>query len=393
MNTIDTLFLLIRSRIQKTELSQEVKEQISQDMLAELYSLSAKHDLAHFVGDALSRENLLGQDTVSVQFKETAFRAFYRYERSKYELMQICQALNQAQIPFIPLKGSIIRDLYPEPWLRTSCDIDILVHEEDLEKAVSVLVSEKQYSASEKKDFHDISLYSPSGLHLELHFNIRESIPQLDSVLDSVWQYAAPSKEMPYRYELSNEFLLFHIVAHMSYHFTAGGCGIRPFLDLWLLEKNLDIQEETFTALLKAAQLLKFYHQSQQLSLVWLEGEKHTEITTQMEHYIILGGVYGTMKNKVLVQQQKKRGKWSYVFYRIFLPYEKLKILYPILEKKPWLTPFAQVCRWFQVAFDGRAKNAMRELSYNQAIPKSQAQEMTEFLDVLGLIYDKNQLS
>ena len=39
----------------------------------------------------------------------------------------ICSALNRESIAYIPLKGSVIKDLYPESWMRTSCDIDILV--------------------------------------------------------------------------------------------------------------------------------------------------------------------------------------------------------------------------------------------------------------------------
>ena len=43
--------------------------------------------------------------------------------------------IKKVQIPFLPLKGSVIRQYYPEPWMRTSCDIDILV---DFEKDAHV---------------------------------------------------------------------------------------------------------------------------------------------------------------------------------------------------------------------------------------------------------------
>jgi hypothetical protein len=50
----------------------------------------------------------------------------------KHEFERICLVLEKAKIPHIPLKGSVLRKLYKEPWLRTSCDIDILVQEETL---------------------------------------------------------------------------------------------------------------------------------------------------------------------------------------------------------------------------------------------------------------------
>lgn len=42
-------------------------------------------------------------------------------------LQKIGVALDEAQIHYIPLKGAVLRQLYPAPELRTSCDIDVLV--------------------------------------------------------------------------------------------------------------------------------------------------------------------------------------------------------------------------------------------------------------------------
>ena len=50
------------------------------------------------------------------------------------DCVECCNALEKAQIPFVPLKGSVIRKYYPEAWMRTSSDIDVLVHKEDVEK-------------------------------------------------------------------------------------------------------------------------------------------------------------------------------------------------------------------------------------------------------------------
>ena len=83
-------------------------------------------------------------------FKNARLMAIYRYEQSRYELNRICKTLNDAQISFVPLKGAVIRNYYSEPWLRTSCDIDVLVREEDLKQAVKVLVSELHYVVDEK---------------------------------------------------------------------------------------------------------------------------------------------------------------------------------------------------------------------------------------------------
>lgn len=385
METKDLLFALIRSEFKGTEIDNEIKDSISMDTLTELYSLSATHDIAHLLGESLSKVELLTDDKVSEAFRKATLMAFHRYERSRYELNRICEALNNAEISFIPLKGAIIREYYPEPWLRTSCDIDVLVHEEDLEKAVFVLMNEHKYVTDGMKNYHDISLHSPSGVHLELHFNIKEDIESLDRGLTKVWQYATASKDMKYKYEMKNEFLLFHIVAHLSYHFITGGCGIRPIIDLWLLGNVLCIDENVLNELLSGSNLLMFYKNLKNLSAVWLDSVQHTDLTKQMENYILRGGVYGSLQNKVLLQQQKKNGKFAYSISRIFSPYSKIKQLYPIITKHPWLTPFMQICRLFMILIDGRFKRSIKELSYNKNISKSEAEEMRDFLEEIGL--------
>ena len=385
MDTTKILFSLIRAELKGTEVDTEIKQSIPVDMLTELYSLSAKHDIAHILGNALSKADLLKDDKMSEKFNKSVLNAFYRYERSKYELSKISEAFNNAQIPFILLKGATIRDYYPEAWLRTSCDIDILIHEEDLDTAVSLLVSDYEYIVSDKKNYHDISLHSPEGVHLELHFSIKENIESLDRVLDNVWQYATVSSDMNYKYEMTNEFLLFHIIAHIVKHFQSGGCGIRTIIDIWILEKSLSINKDVLNTLLSEAKLLRFYECVRELYAVWLDGEAYTDISKKMEDYILLGGIYGSLPNKVLFQQQKKNGKFAYFIHRIFLPYDSLKNLYPLVIKHRWLVPFFQIHRWFKIIFDGRAKRSMRELSYNSNISKKQADEMKRFLDEIGL--------
>lgn len=102
---------------------------LTDEELAKLYKLSKSHDLAHLVGDALIKNNLIGDGEIKAKFQKQIMLAVYRYEKINYELGRLRKVLNEAEIPFIPLKGSVLRRYYPEPWMRTSCDIDVLVHE------------------------------------------------------------------------------------------------------------------------------------------------------------------------------------------------------------------------------------------------------------------------
>lgn len=78
-----------------------------------LYKLSKAHDLAHLVGDALIKNDLIGNDEIKEKYQKQVMIAIYRYEKINYELNRLRSALNEAQIPFIPLKGSVFASVLP----------------------------------------------------------------------------------------------------------------------------------------------------------------------------------------------------------------------------------------------------------------------------------------
>ena len=84
--------------------------------------LSSTHDLAHLVAWGAKKNGI-----VSAEGEATVFKAVYRHQQLKYEYERLVKSLEKEKIPFLPLKGSVIRSRYPEPWMRTSSDIDVLV--------------------------------------------------------------------------------------------------------------------------------------------------------------------------------------------------------------------------------------------------------------------------
>lgn len=384
MNTIPLMFALIRSALSGEGLSESEREPYTKEMLPELVALARRHDLAHLVIHALDRNGLL--DGEEKKLTQEVFKAVYRYENINHEFAHICEALEAAKIVFLPLKGSVIRRYYLEPWMRTSCDIDILVHSEDVDRAVEYLVSAEKFT-NKGRGSHDVSLFSQSGVHLELHYCLIEDdrANSAAQILNTIWQYAVKRPESEYHSELTDEMFYYYHIAHMAKHFEIGGCGIRPFIDLWILD-NMDRGDQgKCDGLLKQGGLLRFAEVARLLSRVWLDKAEHTEITRQMEQYILSGGVYGTSKNRITVQQQKKGGRLKYALSKIFIPYDVIKFHYPILQKHRWLTPIMEVRRWFKLAFCGHAKRVMSELRYNQSVSSTEAENTQRFLKDIGL--------
>ena len=384
-STIYILFSILRSIFHGNQMSDADKQLVTDESLKEVVKLASEHDIAHLVALGVLN-NCLSDPKCKQQLQQLNFRAVYRYEQLNYALKQLCEALEKAEIPFVPLKGSVLRAYYPEPWMRTSCDIDILVHKTDLRAATAYLVNNLQYTEHEQSS-HDISLLSPSGIHLELHYDLVEEgkANASGSILKNIWERASAKKGYAYWLEMSDAMFYFYHIAHMAKHLEEGGCGIRPLIDLWILDNQTGSDPDARNALLHKGDLLRFANAARKLSKVWLEDQPIDAVTEKMQNYILCGGVYGTIENRIAVQQQKKGGKLQYALSKIVIPYNEIKFHYPILQKHRWLTPIMQVRRWCKLIFGGHAKRSMRELSYNSNISKSQANEMKTFLDEIGL--------
>ena len=358
---------------------------LSEEFLTELYKLSKSHDMAHIVGSALASSGQLPKNEIGKKFEKQTFMSVFRYERLNYEYAQICSVLENNKIKFVPLKGAIVRNYYPKPWMRTSCDIDILICEEDLDKAVDVLCGSLSYTADEEKNYHDISLFSNSGIHLELHFSILENMENIDRMLSKVWDYCHSEIDGGYKCLQTNEYFMFHHVAHMAYHFVHGGCGIKPFADLYLLLDKMKFDDNTVVEYCNECGIGRFYSEVKALANVWFGGAEHTELTLQMEEFLLLGGVYGSQKNLAAVHHVKHGGRFGYILSRIWLPLDSLKLIYPSLEKYRWLVLFYQVRRWFSIVFRGRLKRSVNELKVSGEVTDATSNSVDKMLKTLEL--------
>lgn len=378
------MFAILRSAVCDEILTSAEKAIYNADMLPEMEKISKHHDVINILAYGLRKNGLLKGDSESLETE--LLKSVYRYTKLEYELNCLCNALESAEIPFIPLKGSVIRKYYPEPWLRTSCDIDVLIHSCDLDKAKIYLQQNLKYKYVDENEYH-VSFGTQSGWHIEMHFDLIEDnrVNSAAQVLKNVWNTAVKHAGCDYWYEMTNEMFYFYHITHMAKHFTNGGCGIRPFVDIFVLKNNVTYDEKKRDSLLIDGGLKEFSNAVGSLSNVWFNNAEHTDITLQMQDYILRGGVFGTDKNYILIKQQKLGGKLKYMLYKIFFPYKELKKLYPILKKHRWLTPIMEVRRWFRHIFCFKLKRAANELKFNNSVTKSTSENVKNMLDKIGL--------
>lgn len=385
MEQVVNIFLeLMKSEICNIPLENEVIQKIDSTVMRQLYSIASKQDQTHVIALALKKHHLLGKDEVSALFSRSLRVALLRHEALKYTQNKIYEVFEEEKIAYVPLKGAVIRELYPEAWMRTSCDIDILVRKEEIKRAKDILISRLNYRVV-KKNYHDIAMLSPDNHILELHFRLLENEEKMDRMLSKVWDYVKPVEEGKYQYAMTNEYLLFHSYAHMLYHFINGGCGIRYVLDAWILEHKLSLDHEILYKFLEVCEMSAFVYYVKKLGKVWFENEMHDKETTKMQMYIIEAGLFGDTESKVKARKTKIKGKVRYIVRRIFIPYREFCASYPKLESCPILYPYYMVVRWFKIFDRKKTEQAIEEIRLNQKMSHDSIRELRELFQKLEL--------
>ncbi len=388
MNVYELMVGVLGKGLFGTELPSDTLNLINGETAAAMFSAAKEHDVAHVFAYAMENLSLLekGSELKKTCDKEQAL-AVFRYENQLFQQNEVCRVLDENGIEFVLLKGAVIRDYYPEPWLRSSCDIDILVKEEKVGAAAELLVKELEYSC-ERKTKHDYPLNSNTGVHVELHFSLFEEgeVIASEAVLNRVWSELEELDGYKNGYKLKNDLFLAYHISHLAKHIRYGGCGIKPILDLCYIDKNLSFSG-AFDEMLKENGLCKLYDVLRVMQKAWFYGGEHDERSKRLSDYILSNGVYGTLESFVATNRLKKKGgTFKYAMKRIFVPYSTLVVRYPKLEGKKWLVPFYQIRRWFDIVFvDKNVKQSLGELKINSKISDEELESIKLMNDDLGI--------
>lgn len=387
LKVTDSLFELLRSVLAEDKELSRGSADILRKNLNLIYDISKRNDIAHLVGFALEKHGLISpDDAIFAKFQEQQYLAIYRCEGMEYEIAAMREVLESNGIDYILLKGAVIRGLYPEGWMRTSSDIDILVRSESIDTADDLLVEKLGYKRY-TEGTHDRSFFSEGGVHVELHFSLLEDnrANNAAGVLKDVWSYAIRTENGEHEYRLSDGLFYFYHIAHLAKHMEHAGSGIRPFLDLWLINKNMPDHTSEKNELLHIGKLDRFASLCDELSAYWMEGKSASGDVGQLELFVINCGIYGSEENRIAIDRKKRGGTFGYVWRRLFMPYDILKQRHPALRKHKWLMPFFQIARWFRLVTGEKTKQAINEIKTSASTSREDSDDIQRFLTKIGL--------
>jgi hypothetical protein len=156
------------------------------------------------------------------------------------QLSKVFQSFNDTGVPVIALKGLILRNLYPNPDLRTMGDADILVHKEDLDKVRTILTQMDYIETKEPTPAH-IAFVHKKYCPIEVHWTLADDryLGAISNFEETVWDRAVEIKIGSASVLcLCTEDFLMHLCIHMAVHMRSGGFGLRQLCDLVLFVEN-----------------------------------------------------------------------------------------------------------------------------------------------------------
>ena len=327
-------------------------------------------------------KNIGRTDLLTVDLIKHEAKAVYDYIQRKTSLDEIMEAFDSASILYVPLKGSSICDLYPEPEMRTSNDIDVLIHAKDLNKSIKLL-EEKTTFKYINKEQHDAHFINKS-VHLELHYSLLSGIDSLDCALLEPWVYTNKITDS-FRCHFTNEFNLFYITAHAAKHFIRdGGIGIRPILDIFVIKTKTKCDDDLVKQYCEKSGISGFYDMCIKLIDVWFHGDSHDDNSKLFEDLVISGGVYGSEHLRIVSNKRKDAGK-KYIFGRIFKSSEELRNYYPNCRKYPLLVPYYQVVRWISMLKSRTTNDYVSELKQANSIDQAEVEKYDKLMKSMGM--------
>lgn len=286
--------------------------------------------------------------------------------------------LARAEIWYLPLKGAVLKDLYPKMGMREFCDHDILFDAERADDVKAIMeglgFTTEHFGASN----HDVYHKRPV-LNFEMHRSLFGSGHD-----EKLYEYyrSVESRLLGDGCEkhLGPEDFYLYFLAHEYKHYSNGGTGLRSILDTYVYLRAEKLDMEYVAAEAEKLGIDEFEEKNRSLALHLFGGEELTEADLRMLGYVASSGTYGTVSHSV--SNKLRKNGWSkprYMLRRFLVPVSKKNAdygafasTYPFFYKHKallWTLPFYRVAR---AAKEGRFQSEARAIrnAKNEAQPE-----------------------
>lgn len=362
-----TIFLL--NCLIKNTTAEISREEID---LKELFSFAEMHKVANMLYPVLKRAGIAEDEDSMRSFKERYYSAIIMETQQNNYLEIVEKAFEEAGIIHMPMKGSVIKYLYPERSLRTATDVDLYIGKKEIKRTQGIMQELGFVIEVCDSEVSNHDTYIINNRHcFELHYELMPRTPYFKGceVCDELEKNIQKDENSQFGRHMSVEDFYVYMIIHIAKHIKHNGMGIRGFLDvaIYLNKYKESMEFDRVEDLLERSSLTQFHDSVVQLVELWFcdktDVEEHIK---ELALHIAKSGVMGTEQQVVSEELYKDTAtgkKKRYYIQTVFLPIAYMKDKYKILRKFPVLLPVCWVHRVIYVCLFKR-KNIRKMMNH-----------------------------
>ena len=335
--------------------------------MEDVYQISVYHTLSAMTYMILEKGQDILEGEVFKNWKKEKDKAIRKNILLDRERERIFAFMEEQGIWHMPLKGIILKEMYPAFGMRQMADNDIL-YDSNFQKPLCIWMKAQGYKViSCGRGNHDVYEKKPV-YNYEMHTALYggEHNPVWITYYENIKEKLIADKKKKYSFHFTDEDFYIYIITHIYKHFAGSGTGIRSLLDvyIYLQAKEAIMNWDYINEELKKVQVSDFEGKVRHLSqkVFSKELQKLTKKEEELLKYFLYSGTYGTLENHVQHRlDQFETDKKGYIIKRLVPDEEFYKNYVPFVYQHKWSRPFFIIFRLVRGLFR-KDRRIMKEI-------------------------------
>ena len=354
-DTNEGYFLHLVKCALKSEQPTEAPETVD---FVKVLEISKRHDVENLTFLSVEKLQRKIDDELFASWQELYFKDQKRCLFQDMALEELVEAFTGKSIDCMPLKGSVIKNYYPNPDLRSMGDIDFLVREQNRQ-----IVRDIMHSLGYEDDILDdgqVDGFKKDRLvYVEIHYDFSAENHAYHDLFSIDWSKLLPT-ETQHLYKMDFEDLYFFNVGHYAKNMHNRGMGIRAVVDGYVLWNKMSV-EQKHSLLNRFAQteLNDFHNRLLEIADVWFDDKGADERLMLIQDYLINKPTYGNKKDEITmyaIRDNADASNLKYIIRKIFPSSDELYRRFNIKHRFSIFLPYLWIARIFSQLFGNKAK-------------------------------------
>jgi len=345
-----------------------------------LYQLAKINKLSNFLENWAQKycqskevKNLINQDYTAQIVKDT---------NQNIEIQKILNAFEKNKIKTLVVKGALMKNIYPQNYMRQMCDLDILVDTNHFKKASQVMDNigyHKHFNHEKHLVFEKLPF-----MIVELH---RKLVLEKDVVgyeyFSDIWPLCIKYKDYENIYQLDIDNAYVFCMVHLLIHFKFTGIKVKDILDVYLYNETYKdtLNYDKLSKIFDNLGIQDFAENIKNIAYKWF-GTDEVEDFDEVEKFILKGS---SLNNRVHYSIGVNNGKLNFLMKSLFPEMKTMREKFPILRKFPPLLPVMWITRIVKDIGEKRGISLKSRLNTIKLIKEADSKDIQKIKD----IYDK----